>query len=241
MFSSGVWTVQNKPKSCKNCLSFWKWGTNQATINHYKIFKLKDLKNALEKLSRFWRKSFWTYSELMWNKKKKLYITSAEDSNIKLVQMILLESEQWVRRCTMISKKIACSLQPLNSTTQSNAKSRRCSVMLANPSRKKDTNYEAVKAKWNVLGKLLTLSANAQKLIDFEAALSFPLSHVPLSLAYPDRTKRSTKKSKLSETVLEGSRDPVDNHQQREVSALIIDMIAQCRVISTYLPQTFEE
>ena len=45
----------------------------------------------------------------------KVYITSAQDSNIKVVQMILLESEQWGRRCTMISKKIACSLQPLNS------------------------------------------------------------------------------------------------------------------------------
>ena len=67
----------------------------------------------------------------------KVYITSAQDSNIKVVQMILLESEQWVRRCTMISKKIACSLQPINSTTQSNTKSRRCSVRLAKPSRRK--------------------------------------------------------------------------------------------------------
>ena len=28
---------------------------------------------------------------------EKVYITSAQDSNIKVVQMILLESEQWVR------------------------------------------------------------------------------------------------------------------------------------------------
>ena len=96
-------------------------------------------------------------------------------------------------------------------------------------------------ANRNVLGKLLTLSANAQQLIDFEAALSFPLYHVPLSLAYPDRTKRSTQKSKLLEIVLEGSSDPVDTHQQREVSTLIIDMIAYYRVMSTDLQQTFEE
>ena len=63
------------------------------------------------------------------------------------------------------------------------------------PKPKKGINYEVVKANWNVLGKLLTLSANAQQLIDFEAALSFPLYHVSLSLAYPDRTKRSTQKS----------------------------------------------
>ena len=43
------------------------------------------------------------------------------------------------------------------------------------------------------------------------------------------------------EIVLEGSSDPVDTHQQREVSTLIIDMIAHYRVISTNLPQTFEE
>ena len=96
-------------------------------------------------------------------------------------------------------------------------------------------------ANRNVLGKLLTLSANAQQLIDFEAALSFPPYHVSLSLAYPDRTKRSTQKSKLLEIVLEGSSDPVDTHQQREVSTLIIDMIAYYRVMSTDLQQTFEE
>ena len=47
------------------------------------------------------------------------------------------------------------------------------------PKPKKDTNYEVVKANRNVLGKHLTLSANAQQLIDFEAALSLPLYHVP--------------------------------------------------------------
>ena len=101
---------------------------------------------------------------------------------------------------------------------------------------KKDANYEVVKANRNVLGKLLTLSANAQQLIDFEAALSFPPYHVSLSLAYPDRTKRSTQKGTLLEIVLEGSSDPVDTHQQREVSTLIIDMFAHYRVISTNLP-----
>ena len=112
---------------------------------------------------------------------------------------------------------------------------------VSKPKPKKDTNYEVVKANRNVLGKLLTLSANAQQLIDFEAALSFPPYHVSLSLAYPDRTKRSTQKSKLLEIVLEGSSDPVDTHQQRDVSTLIIDMIAHYRAISTNLPQTFEE
>ena len=68
---------------------------------------------------------------------------------------------------------------------------------VSKPKPKKDTNYEVKKANWNVLGKLLTLSANAQQLIDFEAALSFPLYHVPISLAYPDRTGRSMQKGNL--------------------------------------------
>ena len=68
---------------------------------------------------------------------------------------------------------------------------------VSKPKPKKDTNYEVKKANWNVLGKLLTLSANAQQLIDFEAALSFPLYHVPISLAYPDRTRRSIQKGNL--------------------------------------------
>ena len=112
---------------------------------------------------------------------------------------------------------------------------------VSKPKPKKDTNYEVVKANRNVLGKLLILSANAEQLIDFEGALSFPLYHVPLSLAYPDRIKRSTQKSKLLEIALEGSSDPVDTHQQRKVSTLNIDMIAYYRVMSTNLPQTFEE
>ena len=63
---------------------------------------------------------------------------------------------------------------------------------VSKPKPKKDTNYEVVKANRNVFGKLLTLSANVQQLIDFKEALSFPLYHVLLSLSYPDRTKRST-------------------------------------------------
>ena len=112
---------------------------------------------------------------------------------------------------------------------------------LSKPKPKKDATCEVVKANRNILGKLLTLSANAKQPIDFEQALSFPLYHVPLSLAYPDGSKRSTQKSKLLEIILEGgSHDEEDTPEDRQVSTLIIDMIAHYRVISTNLPETFE-
>ena len=151
--------------------------------------------------------------------------------------MILLESKQWV---TDFKKDCLFSTTIKFHDTIKRQKPTLFSDV-SKPKPKKDTNYEVVKANQNVLGKLLTLSANAQQLIDFEAALSFPLYHVPFSLAYPDRAKRPTQKSKLFEIVLEGSSDPVDTHQQREVSTLIIDMITHYKVISTSLPQAFEE
>ena len=51
--------------------------------------------------------------------------------NLSSGQQYQGSADDLVRNRTM--GQIACSLQPLNSTTQSNAKSRRCLVMLANP------------------------------------------------------------------------------------------------------------
>ena len=169
---------------------------------------------------------------------KKLYITSAQDSNIK-VDLVGIRTIGQALYNDFKKDRLFSTTIKFHDTIKRQKPTLISDV--SKPKPKKDTNYEVVKANRNVLGKLLTLSANAQQLIDFEAALSFPLYHVPLSLAYPDRTKRSTQKSKLLEIVLEGSSDPVDTHQQREVSTLIIDMIAHYRVISTNLPQTFEE
>jgi len=46
------------------------------------------------------------------------------------------------------------------------------------PKQKKNKSAEVIKANSNVLGKLLTLSANAQQPIDFQQALSYPLYDV---------------------------------------------------------------
>ena len=49
----------------------------------------------------------------------------------------------------------------------------------------------------NLLSTLLACSFKLQKTIDFEKALCFPLSPVPLSLANPDGSPCKTTKSQL--------------------------------------------
>ena len=106
------------------------------------------------------------------------------------------------------------------------------------PKKKKDVKSQVVEANRNVLAKLLTLAANAQEPIDFGNALEYSLYYVPLSLAYPDGSKRSTQKSKLMEVIL---KDRIDSPDTKEASTLIIDMIAHYRVVSKDLPETFEK
>ena len=61
---------------------------------------------------------------------------------------------------------------------------------------------KAVEVNINVIGTLLALSARSERLIDFQKALSHPLCSVPLSLANPDGSRRTTQKSKLSDIIL---------------------------------------
>ena len=65
------------------------------------------------------------------------------------------------------------------------------------------TSSEVVKANRNILGKLLSLSARFEEPIDFSRALQYPLYPVPLSLSFPDGTKRQTQKSKLLEVFID--------------------------------------
>ena len=54
----------------------------------------------------------------------------------------------------------------------------------------------------NILGMLLSLAAKTNRNIDFQNALQYPLSPVPLSLANHDGTKRISTKSKLTESII---------------------------------------
>lgn len=102
---------------------------------------------------------------------------------------------------------------------------------------KEGNKTQIVTANRNILGKLLSLTARFQKPIDFKKALEYPLYPVPLSLSFPDGTKRQTQKSKLLEVL------SIKNHQtksEKQATTLVIDMIAQYRSI-TNVPESFED
>lgn len=53
----------------------------------------------------------------------------------------------------------------------------------------------------NIISRLLSFTPMTQLPIDFEKAFTFPLYVVPLSLAYPDGSRRETQKSKLIQVI----------------------------------------
>ena len=100
-----------------------------------------------------------------------------------------------------------------------------------------------IEAKGNIIGKLLSISAKEEQGTDFEKALRYPLYSVPLCLAHPDGSRRSSSKSKLLDIIIT---DPTSITETpttiiREQSAFVLDMIAQIRSCITNLPDTYEE
>ena len=62
----------------------------------------------------------------------------------------------------------------------------------------------------NILGALLSFSAKTNQPTDFDSALSYPLSPIPLTLALPDGARTETPKSKLMEIILKGASELSD-------------------------------
>ena len=78
---------------------------------------------------------------------------------------------------------------------------------------KSENKKLVVEVNRNILGKLLAFSAKTGRQIDFERALTYPLSPMPQSLANPDGSRRTTAKSKFMEIILSycnTSTDPKD-------------------------------
>ena len=94
----------------------------------------------------------------------------------------------------------------------------------------------------NVIGKLLAISTKFEKNIDFEVALAYPLTSVPLSLSNPDGSQSVTQKNKLVE-VLSQYQDKHETQQLEITDAQVyaIDFIAQLRVIAKEIPETYEQ
>ena len=61
--------------------------------------------------------------------------------------------------------------------------------------KKKDQAKDVIRVNRDILGKLLSISTKLQSPIDFRSVLCYPLCPVPLSLAFPDGTKRGNKKA----------------------------------------------
>ena len=98
-----------------------------------------------------------------------------------------------------------------------------------------------IEANRNILGKLLAISAKHEHSIDFEIALSYPLTATPLSLSNPDGSRRVTQKSKFVEILSSYRDEPPAQAEVVDTDVLVIDFIAQVRVITKAVPDTFED
>ena len=98
-----------------------------------------------------------------------------------------------------------------------------------------------IEANRNILGKLLAISAKHEKSIDFEVALSYPLSTTPLSLSNPDGSRRVTQKSKFVEVLSSFQDEPGAQTEVVDADVFVIDFIAQARIITKAVPDTYEE
>ena len=70
---------------------------------------------------------------------------------------------------------------------------------LKNTTIKRNNVSKTIDINWNILGKLIALSAKNNKAIDYENALKHPLCPIPLSIESADDSQRKTTKNKLME------------------------------------------
>ena len=91
----------------------------------------------------------------------------------------------------------------------------------------------------NIISTLLSFTIKTGKSIDFEAALKYPLSPIPLSIANADGSKRETSKAKLKEIILSSITSGAEENYGHEKDAFVLDMIAVIRTMSV-IPGTFK-
>ena len=99
--------------------------------------------------------------------------------------------------------------------------------------KKKDGNLKVAEVNRNILGTLNSYSIKTGRAVDFEKALSYPLSPVPLSISNPDGSRRSTAKSKLKDILLQFRETTVNEEPDlSQDSAILVDMIALINTIN---------
>ena len=108
----------------------------------------------------------------------------------------------------------------------------------------KDNKTTTVTVNRDIIGSLLSFTMKNEKPIDWESALAYPLSPVPLSICSADGVRRKVVKSKLMEVIFAEQKikveDPKNVSIQKAESTLIIDLMAALRSFRP-LPETYEE
>ena len=92
----------------------------------------------------------------------------------------------------------------------------------------KEKKTSVVEVNRNILAKLVSWSAKTGKALNFHEALKYPLSPVPLSIPFPDGTKRSTSKSKLMEII----KFTEETKLPSTVTSYIVDIMALIRTLA---------
>ena len=94
----------------------------------------------------------------------------------------------------------------------------------------KDGKMKTLEVNCNIISTLLAISAKT--VIDFNMALEYPLSPVPLNIANADGSRRITVKSKLNEIIMKKSiliDHETEMPTRNDVSAYIVDLMALVR------------
>ena len=104
---------------------------------------------------------------------------------------------------------------------------------------KKNNKARVIEVNRNIINSLLSFTNKSGISINFEAALKYPLSPVPLSIANAEGRKRKTNKAKLKEIIYKFSGTEEGVMLGTEKDGYVLDMIAQIRTMSE-IQETFE-
>ena len=88
---------------------------------------------------------------------------------------------------------------------------------------------------------MLSLSIKANRLINFQEALKYPLHTVPLCLAHPNSSMRKTSKSKLVKCIIPDKNIQNEKIIDKHRSPYVVDMMAQIRSCINNVPETLEQ
>ena len=110
---------------------------------------------------------------------------------------------------------------------------------------KKGDKTSTVSVNRDIIGSLLSFSTKHEKLINWESALTYLLSPVPLDICSADGIRRKVikRKRKMESILTEHKVDLEDSKAlaiQKAESTLIVDLMAALRSFSS-IPETYEE